>query len=83
MGVATVALWLTDIVINQLFPIVRNQFGIWTMFFACTLFLAIQFAVVALALPETKGMTLEEIATLWSRVGNSAGRLGSPAQHEE
>jgi sugar porter (SP) family MFS transporter len=66
MGVATVALWLTDIVINQLFPIVRNQFGISTMFFACALFLAIQFVVAAMALPETKGMTLEEIATLWS-----------------
>ena len=66
MGVATVALWLTDIVINQLFPIVRNQFGIWTMFFACALFLAIQFVVVAMALPETKGMTLEEITALWS-----------------
>ena len=66
MGVATVALWLTDIVINQLFPIVRNRFGISTMFFACAVFLAIQLAVVAMALPETKGMTLEEIATLWS-----------------
>lgn len=67
MGVATVALWLTDILINQLFPVVRNQFGIWTMFFACSLFLAIQFAVVAVALPETKGMTLERITALWSR----------------
>lgn len=66
MGVATVALWLTDIVINQLFPVVRNQLGIWTMFFACAAFLAIQFAVVAVALPETKGLTLEEVAALWS-----------------
>lgn len=66
MGVATVALWLTDIVINQLFPIVRNEFGVWMTFFACALFLAIQFVVVAKALPETKGMTLEEIATLWT-----------------
>ena len=65
MGVATVALWLTDIVINQLFPLVRNELGIWTMFFACALFLAIQFVVVAIALPETKGMTLEQIAALW------------------
>jgi hypothetical protein len=45
---------------------VRNRFGISTMFFACAVFLAIQLAVVAIALPETKGMTLEEIATLWS-----------------
>lgn len=66
MGVATVALWLTDILINQLFPIVRNEFGVGTMFFACALFLAIQFVVVAVALPETKGMTLEEIAAVWS-----------------
>jgi hypothetical protein len=32
MGVATVALWLTDILVIQLFPIVRNEFGIGTMF---------------------------------------------------
>lgn len=66
MGVATVALWLTDIVINQLFPIVRNQLGISTMFFACAVFLAVQLAVVAVALPETKGMTLEQITAVWS-----------------
>jgi sugar porter (SP) family MFS transporter len=66
MGIATVALWLTDILINQLFPVVRNEFGTGTMFFACALFLAIQFAVVAVALPETKGLTLEEIGALWS-----------------
>jgi MFS transporter, SP family, arabinose:H+ symporter len=66
MGLATMALWVTDIVINQLFPIVRNDFGMGTMFFTCALFLAIQFAVVAVALPETKGMTLEEITALWS-----------------
>jgi sugar porter (SP) family MFS transporter len=65
MGVATVALWFTDIVINQLFPIVRDHFGISVMFFACALFLVIQFAVVARKLPETKGMALEEIVSLW------------------
>lgn len=65
MGVATVALWLTDIVINQMFPIVRDHFGISAMFLACALFLVIQFVVVAKKLPETKGMTLEEIVSLW------------------
>lgn len=65
MGVATVALWLTDIVINQMFPIVRDHFGISVMFLACALFLAIQFAVVAKKLPETKGMALEEMVSLW------------------
>lgn len=66
MGIATVALWLTDIVINQLFPLVRGDFGVQTMFFAFALFLALQFAVMAVVLPETKGITLEQTAAFWS-----------------
>jgi MFS family permease len=66
MGVATVAVWITDIVVNQTFPIVRDQFGISAMFFAFASFLAIQFVVVFSKLPETKGLSLEDILTLWS-----------------
>lgn len=65
MGVATVALWLTDIAINQLFPIVRQEFGVQTMFFAFAAFLALQFVVMSVVLPETKGITLEQAASLW------------------
>lgn len=72
MGVATVGLWLTDIVINQMFPVVRKDFGIGTMFFACSGFLVVQFIVVAFALPETKGISLEQAASLWKR---SRGRV--------
>src|SRR3546814_2608563 len=43
MGIATVAVWLTDIVINQAFPIVRDTFGVSAMFLGCAVFLAIQF----------------------------------------
>jgi hypothetical protein len=35
------------------------------MFFACSFFLAIQFVVVAMSLPQTKAMTFEEVAVLW------------------
>ena len=66
MGIATVALWLTDIVINQLFPVVRGNFGVQTMFFGFAAFLALQFVVMAVVLPETKGITLEQIAAFWS-----------------
>ena len=66
MGIATVALWLTDIVINQLFPFVRGDFGVQTMFFAFALFLALQFVVMAVMLLETKGITLEQTASFWS-----------------
>jgi sugar porter (SP) family MFS transporter len=66
MGIATVAVWLTDIVINQAFPVVRDTFGVSAMFLGCAVFLVIQFFVVARKLPETKGLPLEDILSLWS-----------------
>jgi len=65
MGVATVAVWLTDVAINQAFPVVRDTFGVSAMFLACAVFLLIQFWVVWRKLPETKGMALEDILSLW------------------
>ncbi len=67
MGIATVAVWVTDIVINQAFPTVRDTFGVSAMFLGCAVFLVIQFVVVLRKLPETKGMPLEQILSLWSR----------------
>lgn len=67
MGVATVAVWITDIAINQAFPVVRDTFGVSAMFLVCAVFLAIQFVVVARRLPETKGLPLEAVLSLWSR----------------
>jgi sugar porter (SP) family MFS transporter len=66
MGLATVAVWVTDIIINQVFPTVRDTFGVSAMFLGCAVFLAIQFVVVALKLPETKGISLERVRSLWS-----------------
>ncbi|MDV6330694.1 sugar porter family MFS transporter [Asticcacaulis sp. 201] len=66
MGVATVAVWLTDMAINQAFPVVRDTLGVSAMFLACAAFLAIQFWVVLSKLPETKGLPLEDILSLWS-----------------
>jgi MFS transporter, SP family, arabinose:H+ symporter len=66
MGVATVAVWLTDIAINQAFPVVRDAFGVSAMFLGCAVFLAIQFVVALVALPETRGVALENVLSLWS-----------------
>ncbi len=65
MSIATLALWLTDVLINFFFPIVRDRFGISTMFLACSLFLLVQLYVVFRHMPETKGMSLEAIDSLW------------------
>ncbi len=66
MGVATVAVWVTDMAINQAFPLVRDSFGVSTMFLGCALFIAIQFVVVLAKLPETRGLPLENILSLWN-----------------
>lgn len=65
MGIATLALWLTDVLINQFFPVIRDQFGISAMFFLFSALLVIHFYVVWKKMPETKGMSLEEIESLW------------------
>ncbi|MEM9965289.1 MAG: MFS transporter [Asticcacaulis sp.] len=65
MGIATVAVWLTDMLINQAFPVVRDTLGVSAMFMMCAVFLLIQFVVVWRKLPETKGMALEDILQLW------------------
>src|SRR3546814_1571211 len=57
--------WSSDVCSSDL-PIVRDTFGVSAMFLGCAVFLAIQFVVVARKLPETKGLPLEDILSLWS-----------------
>lgn len=66
MSIATIALWGTDVVINLLFPVIRERFGMSVMFLLCAFFLLVQFVVVSKKLPETKGMTLEAIESIWA-----------------
>lgn len=67
MGIATIALWLTDVVINQLFPVVRDRFGTGAMFFLFSFFLVVHFYVVWKKMPETRNLSLEEIEGLWKK----------------
>jgi len=71
MGIATVCLWLANYVISQTFPMMdenewllakfHHAFPFWVYGAFC----AVLLVFVCLALPETKGKTLEEIEKHW------------------
>jgi MFS family permease len=65
MAIATLAVWVTDGVYNQMFPIVRDSLGVPGSFFVFAAVLAPQFFFVWKIMPETKGRTLEEIERSW------------------
>jgi sugar porter (SP) family MFS transporter len=66
MAIATLAVWCTDGIYNQLFPIVRDSLGVPGSFFIFAAVLAPQLFFVWKVMPETKGRTLEEIERSWT-----------------
>ncbi len=67
VALATLALWMTDVVLNHGFPIIRDRLGVEANFFLFACFLIPQFFFVWKIMPETKGKTLEEIERSWSK----------------
>jgi len=67
MAIATLAVWVTDGIYNQLFPMVRESLGIAGSFFIFAVVLIPQFFFVWKVMPETKGRTLEEIERSWQK----------------
>ena len=65
VALATLALWMTDVFLNHVFPIIRDRLGVQTNFFLFACFLIPQFFFVWKIMPETKGRTLEEIEKSW------------------
>jgi sugar porter (SP) family MFS transporter len=65
MAIATLAVWVTDGVLNQLFPVARESLGVAGTFFLFAAFLIPQFFFVVKVMPETKNRTLEEIESSW------------------
>jgi len=65
MAISTLAIWVTDGVYNQLFPLLRDQVGISTTFFLFAAALVPQFIFIWKVMPETKGKTLEAIEMSW------------------
>jgi len=66
MAIATLAVWVTDGVYNQFFPLLRNWLGISGSFFMFSAVLIPQLFFVWKVMPETKGRTLEEIERSWT-----------------
>ncbi|HZI33405.1 MAG TPA: MFS transporter [Candidatus Binatia bacterium] len=73
MSMATFALWMTAYLANQLFPAMQKTFGSHGLFFFFSGMAAINFVFVLLAVPETKGYSLEQISRLWT--GNAKPAL--------
>jgi len=65
VAIATLALWMTDVFLNHVFPLIRDQLGVQANFFLFACFLIPQFFFVWKIMPETKGRTLEEIEQSW------------------
>jgi sugar porter (SP) family MFS transporter len=65
MAIATLAVWITDGIYNQLFPMVRDGLGVPGSFFIFAAVLVPQLFFVWKIMPETKGRTLEEIERSW------------------
>ncbi len=67
VAISSLAVWIADAVLNQLFPILRDEWGKSTIFFVFAAILIPQFYFVWKIMPETKGKTLEEINKTWSK----------------
>lgn len=66
MAIATLAVWVTDGIYNQFFPLLRNRLGISGSFFMFATLLVPQLFFIWKVMPETKGRTLEDIERSWA-----------------
>jgi SP family arabinose:H+ symporter-like MFS transporter len=67
VAIASLAVWLTNWILNLVFPIIRDSMGMASIFFLFSIFLIPQFFFIWKVMPETKGKTLEEIEKSWLR----------------
>lgn len=67
VAITTLAVWVTDGVYNQIFPMVRNSLGMAGSFFIFAAVLIPQFFFIWKVMPETKRRSLEQIERSWAR----------------
>jgi sugar porter (SP) family MFS transporter len=65
MSVATVCLWIACFAVSQTFPVMLHRLG-GRVFFVYTVMCTIAYLFVYAAVPETKGKSLEDIASGWA-----------------
>ncbi|MEH7142219.1 sugar porter family MFS transporter [Priestia megaterium] len=63
MGISVFFLWITNFIIGLLFPIMLDKMGLSVTFFVFAVVGCVSIFLMAKFLPETKGLTLEEIET--------------------
>lgn len=66
MSVAVASLWIACFVVTFSFPLLNSRLGPADTFWVYATVCMAGFVFTALALPETKGMTLEEIERSWA-----------------
>lgn len=67
LSVATLALWLADFVVTYTFPVMTKHLSIATTLFCYAALCAVAFAYMWANVKETKGRSLEDIETLFTR----------------
>jgi sugar porter (SP) family MFS transporter len=75
VAIATLAVWGTDFIYNQFYPIVESKIGVDNSFFIFAAVLIPQFFFVWKIMPETKGRTLEEIEQSWTRTKSEPAEI--------
>jgi sugar porter (SP) family MFS transporter len=64
LGVATMVNWVFNFIVTLTFPWVSENFGLWIMYAAFTVFAVLSFVFVRTRLPEFAGKDLEDNAEL-------------------
>ena len=64
LSVATMVLWLGNVILTQLFPIMMEAFG-GSTFYIFSIICLISFIFFVTMIKETKGLSLEEIEKIW------------------
>jgi hypothetical protein len=78
VAISSLAVWTADAILNQSFPLMRDNWGKSATFFVFAAILIPQFYFIWKIMPETKGRSLEEIERSWH--GPGAGGQAEPIE---
>ena len=70
VAIATITIWVCQALLNQFFPMLREVIPVGAIFIFFAVILLPQIYFVLKVMPETKGMSLEEIEQYWKTNSN-------------
>lgn len=65
MAMSIMVMWISDLIVGQLTPMMLDRWGVGITFWFFGVFCILAFLTVYRLLPETKGLTLEQIEQKW------------------